>query len=58
VWYVAGIPELRNAYTILIGKPEEKGLLGKLNRRWEDNIKLKLQEIRRDCADWIQVTVL
>jgi hypothetical protein len=31
--------EKRNVYTILVGKPEGKRLLGRIRRRWEDNIK-------------------
>jgi hypothetical protein len=32
----------RNAYTILVGKPEEKRSLGRPRGRWEDNIKMNL----------------
>jgi hypothetical protein len=32
--------EMRNAYKILVGKPEGKRLCGKMRRRWEDNIKM------------------
>jgi hypothetical protein len=38
--------ERRNAYRVLIGNPEGKRLLGKLRRRWEDNIKMDLRVIR------------
>jgi hypothetical protein len=34
----------RCAFRILVGKPEGKRLLGKLKRRWEDNIKMDIQE--------------
>jgi hypothetical protein len=37
--------EKRNAYTILVGKPEGKRPLGRRRRRWEDNIKMDLREI-------------
>jgi hypothetical protein len=37
--------EKRNAYRILVGKPEGKRPLGKLRRRWNDNIKIDLREI-------------
>jgi hypothetical protein len=33
----------RNAYKILVGKPEEKGPFGRYTRRWEDNIKMDLR---------------
>jgi hypothetical protein len=35
----------RNAYKIIVGKPEGKGPLGKPRRRWVDNIKMDLREI-------------
>jgi hypothetical protein len=37
--------EKRNAYRILVGKPEGKRLLGRPRRRWVDNIKMGLGEI-------------
>jgi hypothetical protein len=37
--------ERRGVYKVLVGKPEEKRLLGKPRRRWEDNIKTGLQEV-------------
>ena len=43
----------RNAYRILVGKPEEKRSLGRLRRRWEDNIKMDLREVGCDPGDWI-----
>jgi hypothetical protein len=36
--------ERRNAYRILVGKPEGKRPLGRPNRRWEDNIKMDHRE--------------
>jgi hypothetical protein len=38
--------EKRNAYRILVGKPEGKRPLGRPRRRWEDNIKKDLREIK------------
>jgi hypothetical protein len=38
--YVARMSEKRNAYRILVGKPEGKGTLGRPKRRWVDNIKM------------------
>jgi hypothetical protein len=35
----------KNAYRILMGKPERKRLLGRPRRRWEDDIKIDLREI-------------
>jgi len=37
--------EMRNVHRILVGKPEGKRLLGRPRRRWEDNIKINLQEV-------------
>jgi hypothetical protein len=42
----------RNAYRILVGKPEGKRL-GRPRRRWVDNIKMDLREIGWDGVDWI-----
>ena len=39
--------EGRGAYGVLVGKPEGKELLGRSRRRWEDNIKMDLQEVGR-----------
>jgi hypothetical protein len=40
--------EKRNAYRILVGKPEGKRPLGRPRRRWVDNIKMDLREIKWD----------
>jgi len=37
--------ERRGVYRVLVGKPEGKGLLGIPRRRWEDNIRIDLQEM-------------
>jgi hypothetical protein len=42
---VARVGAKRNAYRISVGKPKEKRPLGRLRRRWEDNIKMDLREI-------------
>jgi hypothetical protein len=47
--------EKRNAYRILVGKPEGKRPLGRSRRRWEDNIKLGLRHIGWYGMDWIDV---
>jgi hypothetical protein len=44
--------EKRNAYRILVEKPEGKRPLGKPRRRWVDNIKLHLREIVWGGMDW------
>jgi hypothetical protein len=42
----------RNAYRILMGKPEGKTPLGRPRRRWEDNIRMDLRETGWGCMDW------
>jgi len=44
-WHVARVGERRGAYRDLVGKHEEKRSLGRPRRRWEDNIKMDLQEV-------------
>jgi hypothetical protein len=44
--------EKRNAYRILVGKPERKRLLGRPRCRCVDNVKMDLTEIRLGCMDW------
>jgi hypothetical protein len=46
----------RNAYRILVGKPEGKGPLGRPRHRWVDNIKMDLREIGWGGVDWIDLT--
>jgi hypothetical protein len=43
--HAARVGERRGAYRILVGKPEGKRPLGRPRRRWEDNIKMDLQEV-------------
>jgi len=43
--HVARMEEGRDVYRILVGKPEGKRPLGRPRRRWEDNIKMDLQEV-------------
>jgi hypothetical protein len=43
--------EKRNAYRILVGKPEGKRPLGRSRRSWKDNIKMDLREIVWDGGD-------
>jgi hypothetical protein len=42
--HVASMGAKRNAYRILVGKPEGKRLLGRPRRRWEDNIRMDFSE--------------
>jgi hypothetical protein len=40
-------------YRVLVGKSERKRPLGRSRRRWEDNIRMDLQEVGCGCDDWI-----
>jgi hypothetical protein len=42
-------------YRVLVGKPEGKRPLGRPRRRWEDNIKMDLQEVGCEGMDWIEL---
>jgi hypothetical protein len=53
--HVALKDEKRNAYGILVGKPEGKRPLRRTRRRWVDNIKINLREMVWDGMDWIDV---
>jgi hypothetical protein len=44
--------EGRGVYRVLMGKPEGKRPLGRPRRRWEDNIRMDLQEVGCGCEDW------
>ena len=41
-------------HRVLVGKPEGKSPLGRPRRRWEDNIKMDLQEVGRG-GDWMEL---
>ena len=47
--------ERRGVYRVLVGKPEGKRPLGRPTCRWEDNIKMYLQEVRCGVMDWIEL---
>ena len=42
-------------HRVLVGKPEGKRPLGRPRRRWEDNIKMDLQEVGGSCGDWMEL---
>jgi hypothetical protein len=46
----------RGVYRILVVKPEGKRPLGRPTRRWEDNIKMDLQEVGCGGMDWIKLS--
>jgi len=53
--HVARKKAWRGVYRVLVGKPEGKGPLGRLRHRWEDDIKMDLQEIWCGGVDWIEL---
>jgi hypothetical protein len=53
-WHVARMGEGRGVHRVLVGKPKGKRPLGRPRRRWEDNIKMDLQEVRGSCGDWME----
>jgi hypothetical protein len=42
-------------YKVLVGKPKGKRPLGRPRRRWEDNMKMDLQEVGCGGMDWIEL---
>jgi hypothetical protein len=51
--HVPRIGETRNAYRLLVGKPEGKRPLERPRRRWVNNIRMDLGEVGWDNVDWI-----
>ena len=45
----------RGVQRVLVGKHEGKRPLGRPRRRWEDNIKMDLQEVGGSCGDWMEL---
>jgi len=52
---VARMRERRGAFKVLVEKPEGKRALGRPRHRWEDNIKMGLQEVGCGGMDWIEL---
>jgi len=52
--HVARMGEERGAYRVLVGKPERKRPMGRLRRRWVDNIRIDLQQVGCGYMDWTQ----
>jgi hypothetical protein len=57
IWagHIARMGEGRGVYSVLVGKPEGNISLGKSRCRWEDNIKMDLQEVGCGGMDWIEL---
>ena len=53
--HVARMGARRGVYRALVGKPEGKRPLGRRRRRWEDNIKMDLQEVGGGRGDWMEL---
>jgi len=53
--HVAFMGESRSVYRVLVGKPEGKRPLGRLRRRWKDNIKMDLRKVKCGGMDWIEL---
>ena len=53
--HVARMGKKRGVYRVLVGKTEGKRSLGRPRLRWEDNVKMDLQEVGCGCMDWIEL---
>jgi hypothetical protein len=47
--------EERGVHRVLVGKPEGKRLLGRHRRKWEDNIKMDIQEVGGGRGNWMEL---
>jgi len=52
---VAHMGEGRGVHRVLVEKPEGKRPLGRPRRRWEDNIRMDLQEVGVSCGEWMEL---
>ena len=52
---VTRMGERRGLYRVLVGKSERRRPLGRSRRRWDDNIKMELQEVGCGDMDWIEL---
>ena len=55
VEHVARLGDRRGVYRVLVRKPEGRRPLGRPRLRWEDNIKMDLQEVVCGDMDWIEL---
>ena len=55
VGHVARMGERTGVYRVSVGKPEGNRQPGRPRRRWEDNIKMDLQEVRCGGMEWIEL---
>jgi len=57
VGHVAHMVEMKNAYKILVGKPEGTRQLGRFRHSWEVNIRNNLREVGFEGVDWIHLAL-
>ena len=55
IYIIFRMGEGRGVHRVLVGKPEGKRPLGRPRRRWEDNIKMDLQEVGGGCGNWMEL---
>ena len=55
VGHLARMSKRRGIYRVLVGKPEGMRPLGRPRHRWEDTIKMDLQEVGCGGMDWIEL---
>jgi hypothetical protein len=53
--HIAHVEEMRNAYKMLVQRPEGKTPLGRPRCRWEENIRMDRREIGWEGVDWIHL---
>jgi hypothetical protein len=53
--HVARIKGMRNSYKTSVENPEEKRPRGRPGRRWEENIRIDLREVRWESVDWMHL---
>ena len=53
--HVTRMGEDRGVHRVLVGKPEGKRPLGRPRRRWEDNIKMDLQDVGEGRGNWMEL---
>jgi hypothetical protein len=55
VGYVECIGGIINLYNLLVGKPEQKGRLGRPRHSWEENIRTDRRKKGWECVDWMHL---
>jgi len=53
--HVARMGDRRGVFRVLVGKPERKRPFGRPRLRWDDSIKMDLQEMGCRVMDWIEL---